>query len=184
VVDDFDSAGAMYLLPMIFSLLTILFGSTFWASPESAASPTPTNHNDPSIIERADVYLNAVLAGDIAAVTAKFDDDAILMLPDQPSLRGRHLYEGWCHGPMKPTAFTFDHLEAITSGDYAYDVGTYKLSMLAGPSRNVDDNGKYTAVLKHSDGEWKIAYLSSTVTCRRILRWPTRLVRRVAKCNT
>ena len=152
----------MYLLPMIFSLLTILSGSTFWASPVAAASPTPT-HNDPSIIERADAYLKAVLAGDIAAVTAKFDHDAILMLPNQPSLRGSHaiqlFYEAWCHGPLKPTAFTFDHLDATTSGDYAYDVGTYKLSMLAGPSRNVDDNGKYTAVLKHSDGEWKIAYL-------------------------
>jgi ketosteroid isomerase-like protein len=60
---------------------------------------------------------------------------------------------------MKPTTFTFDHLESTASGDYAYDVGTYKLSMLAGPGRNITDNGKYTAVLKHSSGEWKIAYL-------------------------
>lgn len=152
----------MYLLPIIFSLFSIFFGTTFWA-PIATASPTPTKHNDPSIIERADAYLKAVLSGDVAAVTAKFDDDAILMLPNQPLLRGKlaiqRFYEGWCHGPMKPTSFTFDHLEATASGDYAYDVGTYNLSMLAGPGRRVDDSGKYIAVLKHSDGEWKIAYL-------------------------
>ena len=152
----------MYLLPLIFSLFSILFGTTLWPS-VAAAGPTPTKHNDRSIIERADSYLKAVLAGDVGAVTANFDDDAILMLPNQPSLRGmvaiQHFYEGWCHGPMKPTAFTFDHIEAIASGDYAYDVGTYKLSMLAGPGRNIADNGKYTVVLKHSGGEWKIAYL-------------------------
>lgn len=152
----------MYLLPKIFSLLAILFGSAFWA-PILAGPPAPAKHIDPSIVEQADAYLKAVLAGDIAAVTAKFDDDAILMLPNQPPLRGRdaiqHFYEGWCHGPMKPMAFTFDHVEATASSDYAYDVGTYKLSMRPEPSRSLDDNGKYTAVLKHSDGRWKIAYL-------------------------
>jgi uncharacterized protein (TIGR02246 family) len=152
----------MYLLPMIFSLFSIFLGTTFWPSVD-AASPTPTKHNNAAIIERANAYLKAVLAGDVEAVTAKFDDDAILMVPNQPLLRGRldiqYFYEGWCHGPMKPTAFAFDHLEAIASGDYAYDVGTYKLTMLVGPGRNVSDNGKYTTVLKHSDGEWKIAYL-------------------------
>ena len=139
-----------------------MFGTTFWA-PVAAASPAPGNHNDPSIVERADAYLKAVLAGDAEAVSASFDDNAILMPPNQPLLRGklaiRNFYEGWCRGPMKPTAFTFDHLEATASGDYAHDVGTYKMSMLAGPSRNADDTGKYSVILKRSDGEWKIAYL-------------------------
>ena len=152
----------MYLLPMIFSLFSILFGTTFWA-PAVVASPAPRDHNDPSIVERADAYLKAVLAGDTKAVAANFDDNAILMPPNQQFLQGRlaieHFYENWCHGPMKPRAFTFDHLESAGSGDYAYDVGTYKLSMLAGPGRDITDNGKYTVVLKHSSGEWKIAYL-------------------------
>ena len=152
----------MYLLPMIFSLVSILSGTTFWA-PVAVASPGPRDHNDPSIVERANAYLKAVLAGDAKAVGANFDDNAILMPPNQPLLQGRRaverFYEGWCQGPMKPTTFTFDHLESTASGDYAYDVGTYKLSMLAGPGRNITDNGKYTAVLKHSSGEWKIAYL-------------------------
>ncbi len=152
----------MYLLPLIFSLLSMFSVVTFWA-PVATADPFPAKQNDPSIIEGADAYLKAVVAGDAKAVAAMFDDDAIVMPPNQQLLRGKlaiqHFYEGWCHSPMKPTAFTFDHLEATVAGDSAYDVGTYKMSVHAGPGRSVDDTGKYTAVLKRSAGEWKIAYL-------------------------
>ena len=147
------------MLPTTFSLLSIFFTATFFA-PIATATPNP---NDPSIIERSDAYLTAVLAGDPATIAAMFQENAILMPPNQSLLRGklaiRHFYEGWCRGPMKPTAFTFDHLDVTASGDYAHDVGTYKLSMLAGPGRNADDTGKYSVILKRSDGEWKIAYL-------------------------
>jgi uncharacterized protein (TIGR02246 family) len=152
----------MYLLPLIFSLLSMFSVATFW-TPVAMAGPSPKNQNDRSIIAQADGYLKAVVAGDARAVAAMFDDDAILMPPNQRLLRGKlaiqHFYEDWCHSPMKPASFSFDHLEASVSGDSAYDVGTYKMSVPAGPSRSVDDTGKYTAVLKRSASEWKIAYL-------------------------
>ena len=152
----------MYLLPLIFSLLSMFSVATFW-SPVAAETQSPAKQKDPSIIEGADAYLKAVLAGDARAVAAMFDGDAILMPPNQRLLRGRlaiqHFYEGWCHGPMKPTSFSFNHLEATVSGDSAYDVGTYKMSIPTEPGRTVADAGKYTAVLKRSAGEWKIAYL-------------------------
>ena len=152
----------MYLLPVIFSFLSMFSIATFWA-PVAAATQSAVKENDPSIIAGADAYLKAVLAGDARAVAAMFDDDAILMPPNQRLLRGRlaiqHFYEGWCHSPMKPASFSFDHVEATVSGDSAYDVGTYKMTIPTGPGRSVGDEGKYTAVLKRSAGEWKIAYL-------------------------
>lgn len=152
----------MYLLPLIFSLLSMFSVATFWA-PVATAAQSAAKQNDPSIIERSEAYLKAVVDGDARAVAAMFNDDAILMPPNQRLLRGRiaiqHFYEGWCHSPMKPAAFSFDHLEATGSGDSAYDVGTYKMSIPAGPGRSVEDTGKYTAVLRRSAGEWKIAYL-------------------------
>src|SRR5215813_15014471 len=118
----------MYLLPLIFSLLSIFSVAPFW-SPVIAETQSPAKQNDPLIIEGADAYLKAVLAGDARAVAAMFDDDAILMPPNQRLLRGRpafqHFYESWFHSPMKPASFLFDHLEATVSGDSAYDVGTY-----------------------------------------------------------
>jgi uncharacterized protein (TIGR02246 family) len=152
----------MYLLPLILSLLSMFSVGTFWA-PVAAASPSSTKQTDPSIIARSDAYLKAVVAGDAGAVAMMFDEDAILMPPNQPLLRGRqsiqHFYEVWLHSPMKPTAFTFEHLEANVSGDSAYEVGTYKMSIPARPGRSVDDTGKYSVILKRSVGEWKIAYL-------------------------
>jgi ketosteroid isomerase-like protein len=152
----------MYLLPLIFSLLGMFSVATFW-TPAATASPAQEKQNDTSIIDRANAYLKAVVAGDVPALAAMFDDDVILMPPNQPFLRGRlpvrHFYEDWCHSPMRPTAFTFDHLDATVSGDSAYDVGTYKTSIPAGPGRSIDDTGKYVVLLKRSAGEWKIAYL-------------------------
>jgi uncharacterized protein (TIGR02246 family) len=151
----------MYLLPLIFSLLSMFSVATFWAP--LAASKPPEKQKDPSIIDRSDAYLKALVAGDAGAVAAMFEDDPILMPPNQPLLRGRqaveHFYEGWCHSPMRPTAFTFDHLEATVSGDAAYDVGTYKLSMHTTAGQNVQDRGKYSVILKRSGSGWKIAYL-------------------------
>jgi len=152
----------MYLLPLIFSLLSMFFGATFWA-PGAAPSGSQGKQNDTSIIERADAYRKGVVAADVPALASMFDDDAILMPPNQRFLRGRlpirHFYEDWCHSPMRPSAFTFHHLDATISGDSAYDVGTYKMSIPAGPGRSIDDTGKYTVLLKRSAGEWKISYL-------------------------
>jgi len=152
----------MYLLPLIFSLLSMFSVATPWA-PVATASQSQANQSDPAIIQGSDAYLKAVVDGDARAVTAMFNDDAILMPPNQRLLRGRlaiqRFYEGWCHSPMKPASFSFDHLEATVSGDSAYDVGTYKMRIPAGPGRSVDESGKYATVLKRSAGEWKIAYL-------------------------
>jgi uncharacterized protein (TIGR02246 family) len=152
----------MYLLPLIFSFLSMFSVATFWA-PTASASKRPAKPHDPSIVDRSDSYLKAVVAGDAAAVADMFEENAILMPPNQPSLGGRlaiqHFYEGWCQSPMKPTAFTFDHIEATVLGDSAYDVGTYKVTTLAGPGRSVQDSGKYSVILKRSGREWKIAYL-------------------------
>ena len=152
----------MYLLSLIFSLLSMFSVATFWAPIASASGPS-ARQNDPSIVNRSDAYLKAIVAGDAGAVAAMFEENAILMPPNQPLLSGRlairHFYEGWCHSPIRPTAFTFDHVEASISGDSAYDVGTYKVTMLPRPGQKVQDSGKYTVILKRSGNGWKISYL-------------------------
>ena len=152
----------MYLLPLIFSLLSMFSVVTYW-TPRAAVNGSQEKQNDTSIVDRADAYRKAVVAADVPALASMFDDDAILMPPNQRFLRGRlpirHFYEDWCHSPMRPSAFTFHHLDATISGDSAYDVGTYKMSIPAGPGRSIDDTGKYTVLLKRSAGEWKISYL-------------------------
>jgi ketosteroid isomerase-like protein len=150
----------MYLLPMIFSLLSIFSIATVWAPLAASAG---TNQTDPSIVEGADAYLKAVLACDFPAVSAMFQDDASLMPPNQAMVQGKRdierFYARLCHGPAKLTAFTFNHIEAKVAGEVAYDVGTYKILLALGPGQTVEDNGKYSVILKRTGDGWKMAYL-------------------------
>ena len=149
----------MYLLPMIFSLLNIFSMSTVWP----LAAPLGMNQTDPAIVDGADAYLKAVLACDLPAISAMFQDGARLMPPNQALLQGNRAIEGFyarlCHGPAKLTAFRFNHIEAKMAGEVAYDVGTYKMLITLGLGQTVEDNGKYSVILKRTGDGWKIAYL-------------------------
>ena len=148
----------MYRLPMILSLLSILSIANLWEPPIAAET-----HDDAAIVEGSDAYLKAVLACDLPAIAAMFDDDATLMPPNQVSLHGKRDIEGFyaslCHGPAKLTAFTFQHIEARVAGDVAYDVGTYKMVLTAASGQPLEDNGKYSVILKRADDKLRIAYL-------------------------
>jgi len=130
---------------------------------EASAGADNSIQVDPALIAGADKYLNAVLAGDASSVAAMFREDAVLMPAECPLLRGRsaieQYYRDWFSSPAKVTAFTFTHLESPVLGDTAFDVGTYRQSLVLGPARTVNLSGKYTVILKRTGGEWMIAYL-------------------------
>lgn len=124
------------------------------ASAEPAANP--------EIVKAADRYRAAVLAGDARAVAATYAEDGAELPPGHPMVRGRRaieqrfldLFQG-----AKVTAFTFSHLETTADGDTAYDAGTYEQRLALPSGQTVDDTGKYVAVLKRIQGEWKAAYV-------------------------
>jgi uncharacterized protein (TIGR02246 family) len=151
----------MYRITSTFFFLSAFLPAMLWAQ-EATGAETPAQI-DPSVVEGADKYLKAVLAGDPSAVAAMYRQDATLMPSDCPLLRGRaaieQYYREWFKSPAKVTEFTFTHLESPVLGETAYDVGTYKqaISLRAGGTLTL--TGKYSVILKRSGGEWKIAYL-------------------------
>ena len=56
----------MYLLPLIFSLLSMFSVATYW-TPRAAVNGSQEKQNDTSIVDRADAYRKAVVAADIPA---------------------------------------------------------------------------------------------------------------------
>jgi uncharacterized protein (TIGR02246 family) len=152
----------MYRIVITFFFLSALFPATLWVQGGSTAVVAPVQV-DPSVVEGADKYLKAVLAGDASTVAAIYREDAVLMPSECPLLRGRaaigQYYREWFKGPAKVTAFTFTHLESPVLGETAYDVGTYRQTLSLGASGTVNVAGKYSVILKRSGGEWKIAYL-------------------------
>ena len=156
-----DEEPAMDTIVTTFFFLSAFFPGMLRVQAEPMA---PASANvDPSVVEAADKYLNAVLAGDAASIGAMYREDAVLMPMDCPLLRGRgaieQYYRQWFKGPAKITAFSFTHLESPVLGDIAFDVGTYRQTLSLGTSGNINVSGKYSVILKRSAGDWKIAYL-------------------------
>jgi ketosteroid isomerase-like protein len=92
-----------------------------------------------------------------------YREDGVLMPPGHAPLQGRaaieSFYREMCLGPAKITAFKFEHLESTVAGETAYDVGTYRMTIAAGPGKSINDTGKYSVILKKTGDDWKIAYL-------------------------
>jgi uncharacterized protein (TIGR02246 family) len=114
------------------------------------------------IAKAADRYRLAVLAGDAQAVAATYVNDGTELPPGHPMVRGRsaiearfrELFQG-----AKVTAFTFSHLETTADGDIAYDAGTYEQRLTLSSGQTVADSGKFVAVLRRVDRDWKAAYV-------------------------
>jgi uncharacterized protein (TIGR02246 family) len=149
-----------------------LFSAVTTAQAESIAAATrPAGASDSVIVKLADAYRNAVLTGDAPAVLALFRDDATEIPAFQSAVSGRAAIEEFYRksfaSPMKVTAFTFNHTETLAQGDVAYDVGSYKRTMSGGSNAvatsaggSIELHGMYVVILRRTDGEWKIAYLT------------------------
>jgi uncharacterized protein (TIGR02246 family) len=118
---------------------------------------------DPAVTKAADDYRAAVLTADARAVAAMYQDDGIELPNCAPVTKGRtaieRRYREFFAGPAKVTAFTFARLEATVAGDLAYDVGTYEQTLSLPAGNSSTDRGKYVAILKRTQGTWKLAYL-------------------------
>ena len=92
-------------------------------------------------------YTAAVQAGDAAAISALHAADAILLPPNEPSLRGREAVDAYLaafHAEPLDQTFTTEDVVVAESGDLAYEVGTW-------------DGGKYLTVWRRTPDGWRIA---------------------------
>ena len=141
----------------------LLMSALLSAQTPGSAVRSGSGMMEPQIVKAADDYRNAVLSGDARAVAAMYREDGIELPNCAPATRGRaaieQRYREFFAGPVKVTAFTFTHIEATTSGELAYDVGTYEQTLSLPGGQTTTDKGKYVAVVKRAQGQWKLAYL-------------------------
>ena len=119
---------------------------------------------DPSILEVADSYPSAMLAGDPAAAAGLYQDDAVEMPPGKPPVRGRAAIERYYRelfGGCRFTEFVLVHTELRASGDVAYAAGTSRSPVAPNGGPPIEDAGKYLVVLKRTGGRWWVAYAIS-----------------------
>ena len=100
----------------------------------------------------------AALAGDAAALTALYAEDAVLQPPNAPEAVGSAAIQAGFDGMLAMTPFTaidivVDEVEVSASGDIAWAHGSYTSTNTVNGAP-YDDTGKWLAVYENYDGQW------------------------------
>ena len=120
---------------------------------------------DPAAVRRTIDSVNTALADaiqkeDIAAHTAIYAPDAIVMMSNMPAAKGTdairtqatHMFEAV---DVKDAKFTTQEVEV--SGDLAIETGTFSMTITPKGGQAMEEKGKYLTVWKRqADGSWKI----------------------------
>ena len=109
-----------------------------------------------AITEAYKAFEEAFFRGEADTISRMYTEDAEWLVPEAPIVRGREaIRQVWATiiGSGGNTV-RVDVLEVQESGDWAYDIGTFKASA---PDGNVLNAGKYIVIWKRqSTGERKI----------------------------
>jgi uncharacterized protein (TIGR02246 family) len=100
-----------------------------------------------------------VRQGDAAALAALYTDDATLLPPDSEMIQGKQGIEAfWSQGiKMGIKDLVLTTLDVFGSGDLAYEIGKFTLTVQPEGQEPVEQKGKYVVVWKQAaDGSWKL----------------------------
>jgi uncharacterized protein (TIGR02246 family) len=97
-------------------------------------------------------------AGDLEKVVAVYAPDAVYLPPHHEAVHGRDAIRGYLQGPRSHgvSDLAFDVTYIKQSGDVAWDVGTYRMSVPQNDGTKREDHGKYLTVWKRSGTKWLI----------------------------
>jgi ketosteroid isomerase-like protein len=110
---------------------------------------------DPRLNELAVAFAAAYNAHDAAKVAAFYTEDALLMVPNEPAIKGRASIQAFYEEQFSRgnPQLRIKPLESAISGDLAFEMGS--ATAILGP---LSDDGKYVIVYRRVAGEWKIAF--------------------------
>lgn len=118
-----------------------------------------------SIAKLRDAWVDAAKKKDAAAVASMYTDDAVLVGADAPLTTGRAaIQEAWSKFFPILTDLTVTSEKTESSGDLAYDYGSFTQHLSPPNAKPLETAGYYLVVFKkQSDGSWKIARHLSTI---------------------
>lgn len=106
-----------------------------------------------------DGWSDALLEERYGEMLELYTDDAVMMPPNQPALRGKEEIQAFMEGFPPVTRIDFDVDEIEGYGDLAYVTGTYAMTLEPGDAPGpVEDRGKYIEIRrKQPDGRWLLS---------------------------
>lgn len=98
---------------------------------------------------------NAYTRGDVEACVAIYADDAEIISPDSPAVRGKQAIEAFFKDQVaREISFDTDSTLSIVRGDLAVEQGTYRVRNVR-IGENVE-YGEYLNVWRRGDGRWRV----------------------------
>jgi uncharacterized protein (TIGR02246 family) len=135
--------------------LALLFMTSVALSQQGRRPP------DEKTIRDADtLWSHAVETKDLEQILSFYADDASVLPFNAPIATGKEQIRQIWSRLMSTPGFSFrfapSNVEVAHSGDLAYEVGTFELTMNDAQGKPVMTPGKYVVVWKQTDGKWKV----------------------------
>jgi uncharacterized protein (TIGR02246 family) len=122
--------------------------------------PLATDQVEALIADLGEQWAKNWNSGDLDKVVAPYADDAVYQPPHHAAVHGKNAIREYLKGPLLKRAIRDLKYEVTFvkhSGDLAYDVGVFTMTVPTAQGRDRQDRGKYLTVWrKQTDGEWKI----------------------------
>jgi ketosteroid isomerase-like protein len=128
--------------------------------PTQVAAAAPLTDEDRTTIRKIIAKFDQdMLAGNRPALVAIYTDDAVMMPPNAPVVRGRSEIQQFFEAFPKVTEFAEYPVEIDGEGDVAFPWGTYEMALLpADATKPVKDRGKVLGIWrKQPDGTWLVS---------------------------
>ncbi|HUO34304.1 MAG TPA: SgcJ/EcaC family oxidoreductase [Candidatus Acidoferrum sp.] len=148
--------------PVLFTALALLFASSCAQPPQKPAAPPDTRAADEAAIRALDAdWQKAVTAKDAAQAASYYAENASLFVPESALVTGKDaIQKTWTDLVKTPgfsLTFTPSSVTVSKSGDLAYEIGDYQMTMNDKRGKPRTDNGKYVVVWgRQADGSWKV----------------------------
>jgi uncharacterized protein (TIGR02246 family) len=131
----------------------------FWLIPAQAADESAAQTQIRQIDKE---WQTAFSTRDPKAIAQFYMENGVLLAPGAPMAQGREaIADAWKSTIMELKNFHLEFaptkIEVASSGDLAYEIGTYSLAYQDEDNEQVHDRGKYVVVWKKADGSWKAA---------------------------
>jgi uncharacterized protein (TIGR02246 family) len=103
-------------------------------------------------------FAAALNAKDAKAAAAAYAEDAVLIPPGEPLVRGREAIEEYWRGAIEMGGIrdvSVETMDALSSGSLGYETGSFELTVDGPDGEPVTDRGRYIELLRRDpDGRW------------------------------
>ena len=136
---------------------SVWFGIVLLATAGAGGGQT----TDRGLNKLAEAFAEAFNEKDAARIAEFYAEDAVVMPPDQPVVRGRRNIEAYYTRGFRQNIqdFRLFPIESAIAGGQAFEAGRSSLSGRQDAAADlITKRGKYVVIYKRIHGQWKIAY--------------------------